>query len=177
MASDDVNTANDMVVPDQLANMPGAPFDQTEVDIAVATVRKAVMWHIAPIRSETHTFDVPRMSRKILLPTAKLISVDQVRGRGDEILAADYEASTQMSIVKRLNGFWPEGYDVVEVDMTHGYDTVPEDLLTIVAAVAATTRRDQAVREAVAGTYTLPLVGIDNVIYRYVPWHKRFGWA
>lgn len=175
MASDDLDTA--MVTPDALSDMPGSPFTADEVSIAVDIVRQAVGRHIAPIRTEVHTFDVPRMSAKLFLPTGKLITIDEVVAAGDTVSPANYEASTRMSVLRKLSGYWPIGYDSVRVEMTHGHEECPNDLLPIIAAVAATTRRDQSVRQAVTGTYVLPLVGIDNVIYRYIPWHKRFGWA
>lgn len=168
---------NGMVEPSDLENLPGAPFDDDEVDIAVGTLRKALMWRIAPEETETITFDIKPQQRKLLLPTAYLVKIEEIRANGVVVPSASYEASKNLSIVKLKSGWWPEGYGAVEVDMTHGYEEVPKDLLNIVAAIAATSRRDQSVREAVAGTYTLPLVGIDNVVYRYIPWHTRNGMA
>lgn len=168
---------NDMVATSDLEHLPGAPFEDAEVDGAVATLRKALMWRIAPEETETVTFDIPFRENKLRLPTAYLVNIEEVRANGTAVSASDYEVSKELSIVKLKSGWWPQGYGTVEVDMTHGYESVPLDLLNIIAAVAATSRRDQNVREAVAGTYTLPLVGIDNVVYRYVPWHKRFGMA
>jgi hypothetical protein len=169
---------NDMVTIEDLAYLPGAPFEADEVDGAVETLRKALRWRIAPEETETITFDVMHWETKLRLPTAYLVSIDEVRANGVIVPSTSYQASKNLSILARVDGsYWPEGYGTVEVDMTHGYEEVPKDLLNILAAIAATSRRDQAVREAVAGTYVLPLVGIDNVVYRYVPWHSRFGWA
>lgn len=168
---------NDMVTPDDIKHLPGAPFDDDEVDGAVATLRSALQWRIAPEETETVTFDIPFRENKLRLPTAYLVNIEAIRANGVVVPPADYETSKNLSIVKLRSGWWPQGYGTVEVDMTHGYESVPLDLLNIIAAVAATSRRDQAVREAVAGTYTLPLVGIDNVVYRYIPWHTRHGMA
>lgn len=168
---------NDMVAPSDLEHLPGAPFDDAEVDGAVATLRKALQWRIAPEETETVTFDIPFRENKLRLPTAYLVKVEEIRANGGVVPSVAYQASKDLSIVKLTNGWWPQGYGTVEVDMTHGYESVPLDLLNIIAAIAATSRRDQSVREAVAGTYTLPLVGIDNVVYRYIPWHTRNGMA
>lgn len=168
---------NDMVAPNDLESYPGAPFEDAEVDGAVATLRKALQWRIAPEDTETVSFDIPYREKRLRLPTAYLVTVDEIRANGVAVPSTDYEVSKNLSMVKLKSGWWPEGYGTVEVDMTHGYESVPLDLLNIIAAIAATSRRDQSVREAVAGTYTLPLVGIDNVVYRYVPWHSRNGMA
>jgi hypothetical protein len=173
----DTEVTNDMVTPEDLAHLPGAPFLAAEVDGAVETIRTAIGWHIAPERSETYVFDVPRGETRLRLMTTHLVSIDEVRASGVVVDETKYEASEKLSILKHKTGSWASGYGAVEVDMTHGFEETPKDLLNIIAAVAASGRRDQSVREAVAGTYTLPLVGIDNVIYRYVPWHRRFGVA
>lgn len=171
-------TTNGMVTANDLSHLPGAPFEDAEVDSAVETLRNAVRWHIAPQRSETVTLDVSVMQRRLFLMTTRLISVDEIRANGEVVSPDDYSVSTHLCrIIRTGSGYWPSGYGAVEVDMTHGYETVPLDLLNVIAAIAATSRRDQVVREAVAGPWTMALIGIDKVIERYDPRRLQLGMA
>lgn len=170
-------TTNGMVTADDLSFLPGAPFEDSEVDAAVETLRNAVRWHIAPERSETVTLDIPIMQPRLTLMTTHLVSIDEIRANGEVVDPADYQVSKTFGRVKRICGYWPAGYGTVEVDMTHGFETVPKDLLNVIAAIAATSRRDQAVREAVAGPFTMALIGIDKVIERYDPRRIQSGMA
>lgn len=171
-------TTNGMVTADDLSFLPGAPFEDSEVDAAVETLRNAVRWHIAPQRSGTVELDISIMQRRLFLPTTCLISIDEIRANGEVVSPDDYQVSKTFSRVARTGcAYWPPGYGSVEVDMTHGYDTVPKDLLNAIAAIAATNRRDQTVREAVAGPFTMALIGIDKVIERYDPRRFQLGMA
>ena len=61
--------ANDLVTLDDLSGLPGAPFTETEVEIAVASLRSALGWHVAPVRVETVSLDVNWPARWLSLPT------------------------------------------------------------------------------------------------------------
>lgn len=171
--------SNDMVTPAELAAYPGGPFTDDETDSAVETLRGAAFWHIAPEhKDDTVILDVPRGVRRLFLPTRKLTEVSEIRAN-DEIVDPDfYQVSTNLGMVRRVRGgYWPSGYGVIEVDMTHGYESVPLELLSVIAAIASTSRRDQTVRQSVAGPYTLPIVGMDKIIERYSVWHLQLGIA
>lgn len=171
-------TTNGMVTAPDLDYLPGAPFEDGEVDSAVETLRNVVRWHIAPQRSETVTLDVSIMQRRLFLMTTHLVSVDEIRARGEVVDPGDYSVSPHLCrVIRNGSGYWPSGYAAVEVDMTHGYETVPRDLLSVIAAIAATSRRDQSVREAVAGPWTMALIGIDKIIERYDPRRLQLGMA
>ncbi|GAA1992882.1 hypothetical protein GCM10009718_33250 [Isoptericola halotolerans] len=142
---------NDMVGPEDLDDRPGAPFSETEVDAAVAAMRKTAGWHIAPKRpSETVYLDVGMRERVLRLPTLKLDEIADVRdATGDDPVTIEpggYRASRRTGLVRRTGGYWPAGYEAVEVDMTHGYDETPPDLLPLIAQLALTERRDRSVR-------------------------------
>lgn len=140
---------NDMVAPESLSDFPGAPFTHGEVDAAVAQVRRAAGWHLAPLReSETVTLDVQDRESWLRLPTRKLVSVDEIRDADDsEVIDSDtYRVSLSLAQVKRSGFYWPCGYGRVEVDMTHGYEHCPEDLLATVALACTLVRRDVTVR-------------------------------
>ncbi|GJJ22286.1 hypothetical protein [Mycolicibacterium mageritense] len=140
--------ANDLVAPGDLSYLPGAPFTEGEVDAAAAAIRTALEWHVAPQHQETVVFDVGSGQRRLTLPTRKLLSVDEVRAGGVTVGASSYQVSIGLGQVVKQVGCWPAGFGTVEVDITHGFDSVPDDLLPVIAATA-TSQRLLAVRAPV----------------------------
>lgn len=137
-----------------LAGFAGAPFDDDEIDVAIAAVQAAAGWHIAPIQSQTVALNVGCWELMLRLPTLRLVSVEEIR---DATTAAVIDSSTYRvlttAVVKR-NGYWPSGLERVEVDFTHGYDDWPLDLYPVIAEAAFANRRGgQTVRTQVAGPY------------------------
>lgn len=153
--------ANDLVELTGLAYLPGAPFTEAEVDAAVASLREAVRWHIAPERSETITFDVRAYQNVLQLPTRKLVSVNAVRQGGDVVDPSAYEVSTNLGQVKLSYGYWDTGFGAVEVDVTHGHESVPLDLLPVIAHTA-TSQRLLAVRAPVMDQPTMIGEGVGG---------------
>lgn len=151
--------ANDMVTPQDLEHLPGAPFTDDEVDAAVAAVRLAAGWHIAPELTETITLDVTAYDSWLRLPTLKLVSVDAVRDTDDDSVfdAAKYRVSHRLAQVRKRTGYWPHGYERIEVDITHGFDAAPLELLSVIAEAASTARRDQSVTQEAMGPFSMSI--------------------
>lgn len=159
---------NTLVDPADLAGLPGAPFTDLEVDVAVASIRRDAGWHIAPQMAETDIpLDVAPFDPVLRLPTRRLVSVEAVRDAdsGDVFDPSRYRVSRERARIRRKGGYWPHGYERVEVDMTHGYEQCPADLLPVIAQYALGARRDYSVQSvrvddssvsyATAGTETL----------------------
>lgn len=164
---------NDLADPSDLTGLPGAPFTQAETDAAVAAVRAAAGWHIAPTRVDTAVvLSVGYCQTLLRLPTRKLVSVEQIRdvlgeaGSGDDGAVIDdttYRIVASRNAVLKTSGYWPSGLDSVEVDYTHGYDETPADLLPVIAEAAALIRRDASARTLTAGPFTLQIGGTTNL--------------
>lgn len=122
-----------LVSASDLTDFPGAPFPLMLVAAASASVRADAGWHIAPVVTETLTLDSDG-GRFLVLPTLRLVSVvsvTDVTGTAGWLL--DGWRRTQSGALYRANG-WPAGYSAVEVTLTHGYTSVPADLLPVIAA-------------------------------------------
>lgn len=139
--------SNNLASPADLAGFPGAPFTDAQVDAAVQEIRNAAGWHIAPEREETIALDVACADTRLRLPTRHLVSVDEIRDADtDDVIAADtYRVSHALAQVKRSTG-WSSGFEAVEVDMTHGYETCPDDVLAVIVSAINLARRDPTVR-------------------------------
>lgn len=120
------------LTPTGLADYPGAPFTQSKIDSAVALVRRVAGWHIAPVVTETLTLD-SEGGRTLLLPSLRVTSVTEVRDVSSSTprVLTDWRLSSS-GMLSRPGG-WPEGFSTVEVDLSHGYDEWPSELLRVVA--------------------------------------------
>lgn len=136
---------NDLTSPAALANLPGAPFTDVAVDSAVAQIRNEAGWHIAPQKTETLTLDGPGTST-LVLPSRLVDSVTEVRDVTDPAAPTVITGWRLGKTILYLDGCWPCGDAVLEVDLVHGYAECPADLLPLVAAVA----RAEAVNASVA---------------------------
>lgn len=134
--------ANTLVDPADLLPYPGAPFSPEVVDSVAAEVRADADWHIAPAVTETVTVE-SQGGRYLFLPTLRLTAVTAVRNVTDTtpVLLDGYRtqltAEFHAGVLKRPYG-WPCG--VLEVDLTHGYDECPTDLLPAIAELARMAR-------------------------------------
>lgn len=140
---------NDLTSPTEMTHLPGAPFTAAEVDGAVAALRTYLGWHIAPVKTETVSMDVLPAEQVLRLPTRKLESVVAVRRTSDAVVytATVYEVSKARARVRRKGAYWPDGYEAVEVDMTHGFDACPPELLSALGQVILAGRRDRGIRQ------------------------------
>lgn len=135
--------SNDLVTPADLADFPGAPFTDSQVDVAVAELRNLLGWHLAPVRTETITLDHDG-GRWLILPSRKVASIAAIR----DVSGSTPVALTgwRLSASGYVDGWWPCGVAVVEVDFTHGYTTTPVDVFGAVAALATAGRADANVQ-------------------------------
>ncbi len=151
---------NDLISEDDMSHLAGSPFSEEEVDTAVAVLRAACGWHIAPTRDETITLDVLPYQRIIRVPTLALVSVDEIRDMtadpdyGVAIDPTTYDVSLKHNKIRR-HGYWPHGYGALQLDITHGYASVPADLLPVIAESATRIRRDQTATSMGAGPYNV----------------------
>lgn len=102
-----------------------------------AAVRSYCRWHVAPEVTETVTLDVAGYGPMLFLPTLRLGSVSEVRDvTGDEPRTLDGWRKTAAGMLSRPGG-WPAGFSAVEVDMVHGYDECPADILAVAKAMVS----------------------------------------
>lgn len=114
-----------LVIPSDLTGFPGAPFDETLVNAAAESVRSEAGWHIAPVVTETLRVK-SWGGTDLVIPSLRILSVTAVRYGlvtyvGDWTLLPDG--------LYRRSG-WPVG--VIEVDLIHGYDATPAELLPVI---------------------------------------------
>lgn len=154
--------ANTLVTAYDLEDFPGAPFSDSLVDAAVADIRAEAGWHIAPLVNATlqiHSYG----GNVLFLPSRRVTAVTAVRNmsNGGALVTGWQQVSSELWRWPYGYGYgygyggyyygWPVG--IVEVDVTHGYDATPVDLLPVVAARALlmSNPRDPALTERLVG--------------------------
>ena len=111
---------------------PGGPT-QAELDIMASDIRGYCGWHIAPVVAETLVMDSDGQ-RALVLPTLRLLDVTAVRYWDGSAMVPlpGWDARTGWSehrgSVYYSPGF-PRGRRVLEVDIEHGYDEAPAELV------------------------------------------------
>lgn len=115
-----------------LVGIGGGPFTEKAVQAAGDQVRRLAGWHIAPEIEDILVLDSPG-GDVLWLPTRHVVAVTAVRDvSGDEpreLLGWRWSQSGMLS----LSSGFPRGFRVVEVELTHGYDECPSDLLPVIA--------------------------------------------
>lgn len=122
-------TVNSVIAPEDLEGLPGAPFTQASIDAALAAIVADCGWHIAPVKQTR--VQVPGGSSLILLPSLHVTDVVSVKD-----MESGRDLSGYVWLEKGLiylRGCAPR---FVEVVFEHGFETFPEDLRGVVAALA-----------------------------------------
>ncbi len=139
----------DMVSVEDLAGMPGAPFTDQMVRAAVAKVRSACGWHVAPSIFESIIISGDGGFEQ-WLPSRHVTDVTKVEvWDGSQWAPMDgWDSQTgwdEAGILSASRPF-PTARRSVRVTLTHGFDPVPDDLKLL---VAVSTGR-QVVQEAIS---------------------------
>lgn len=133
-----------------LADFAGAPFANSVVLAVGQSIRAAAGWRIAPQISETVIVESDG-GQYLFLPTMWLSSVAEVRDvtDPDNPVVLDGWSSALTPRFRagclRRDRSWPCGD--IAVDITHGYASCPQDLLSAAAALA----QDAKVNKATGG--------------------------
>lgn len=155
------DSAQPLAVAADLADYPGAPFADSVVLAAGESVRRDAGWLIAPAATETVVLDGDG-GRLLMLPTLHLHDVLEVRDvSGDTPVVLTEWRKTRAGMIELTSGFWPRGFEVIEVDMVHGYDACPEDLLPALAFRAQQAKVNRASGGVRLGSLSISPGGAD----------------
>lgn len=124
--------------PDDLSGFQGAPFEADLVLAAGEAVRGACGWHVAPWREDDVTTVDGVGGRFVLLPTLGLTDVSSVENMADvdnPVAITGYRLPTgstrfRAGVLDMATG-WPTAD--LQVTFSHGYESCPPDLLSVVA--------------------------------------------
>ena len=147
-----------------LDSFEGAPFADGRVLIAGEQIRAACGWHVAPLVTETLRLDVDSPTLTLVLPSKRVTAISAVRDMtGAAPVAITGFAWSRNGLLTLSGGRWPCGLGAIEVDLTHGYDACPADLLDWAAQLARTAGRDSAIRSESVGSVAYTYAGETTV--------------
>lgn len=155
--------SNDLVDPTELEDFPGAPFTPEVVDAAVADLRSILGWHVAPQRTETVTLDNEGGGREIVLPSRHVVAVSDVRDvSGDSpVEMTGWRLSTAQTLTRTC---WPVGASVLEVDLDHGWEHLPPDLLPVLTGLCQAAATSAVVGQQSAGPFSVTVASRQQII-------------
>lgn len=89
-------------------------------------------WHVAPARDETLILDGSGTGL-VQLPSLKVNEIQEVRQLGQVVPpeAYDWSATGQIQL-RNPSGRWTGRYRGIQVDLNHGYDELPADLVNVI---------------------------------------------
>lgn len=110
--------------------LAGDGLDEWQLAVASGAIRAYCGWHVAPVQRETLVLDGD--GGTILdLPTLRMTGLDEVRVRGVVVEGVEWSSDGT------LRGRWPDVWRGIEIDLTHGFDEAPADLLGVLVDAAA----------------------------------------
>jgi len=108
------------------------------IDLVTEAIRNRTGQQIELVEDEEITLDVaPGTRTRVFLPQIPVIEVSAVVEDGVTLVAGTDYALGQNGILYRLNGYWQAGVQVLAVTYSHGYATLPDDVVGVAARAAS----------------------------------------
>lgn len=121
----------DISTPDQIAAAERA------VEEATAAIRNYTRQYLELVSGETITLDSKGWAR-LFLPELPVVSVAAVVEDGETLTVDDDYKLGEHGILHRTGGAkWASGIQIIEVTYTHGYATLPDDIVAIATRAAS----------------------------------------
>lgn len=114
---------------------------ETALTDASAAIRNYTKQYIELVSDDDIVLDV-RGGLRIYLPELPVVSVSTVIEDGTTLTADDDYKLGQFGILHRLDQVWAWGIQILEIIYSHGYATIPDDIIAV--CVRAASRRYQA---------------------------------
>lgn len=161
----------DMVTPDDLAGLPGAPFPEAMVRAAQARIRTQCGWHIAPSLTQTIVVSGDGGYEQ-WLPTRHIT----------DVMAVDVWDGTQYAPmpgwtsqvgwdeagILSASSCFPAGRRTIRITLTHGWDPCPDDLKLLVAASTSRQIAQEVISSrSITFADTGDIYGLSEVLDRY----------
>lgn len=111
------------------------PFLNYALDVATRMIRDHCGWVVGPVTTETLNLDGPG-SRLLVLPTLRIVEVAAVRQDDVPLDMSTVRLSRGSGMIRTVTPLSDE-FGAIEVDLRHGYDTVPEPIVDLTLQMAA----------------------------------------
>ncbi len=130
------------------------PMVDAAIRGATAAIRNYCNQYISYVQDDEVVFD-GQGGTKLFLPELPVVSVKTVVEDDVELESGvDYKLGAN-GVLHRLGAEWPEGIQNISVTYTHGYGTIPEDIVLVCTRAAARTYQ--------AGLRAAEMAGVPGV--------------
>ena len=103
---------------------------------ATAAIKNYCRQVLEEVAADEVTLDSPGGTR-LFLPELPVTAVSEVVEDGETLVAGDDYKLGQHGILHRIGAKWAEGIQIVTVTYTHGYATLPDDIVAVCTRAAA----------------------------------------
>lgn len=103
---------------------------------ASATIQNYCGQAIEKIGDDEITLDVGGRQTRLFLPELPVVEISEVVENGTTLATSGYKLGRH-GILHRVNAFWYPGIQTVTITYTHGYATIPDDVMSIAERLAA----------------------------------------
>jgi hypothetical protein len=111
------------------------PFLDYALNVATRMIRDHCGWVVGPVTTDTLHLDGPG-SRLLVLPTLRIVEVTAVRQDDVPLDMTTVRVSRGAGMLRAASPLSDE-FGAIEVDLRHGYDTVPESIVDLTLQMAA----------------------------------------
>lgn len=113
------------------------PSAEAAIKAATETIRNYTNQEISLSENDVIVLDGNGRTR-IFLPELPVASISDVKVDGESLVDGEDYKLGQYGVLYRLGGsVWSDGVQNIEITYTHGYDPVPDDIVSICARAAA----------------------------------------
>jgi len=141
------------VAASDLSRFPGAPFAPAHVEAVAAKFERLLGWHVAPSKEETIEVRLPVIASALILPSRYVTAVNAVRYAGGGEVTG-WELTSKRGAMLDGITWYPGTY---EIDLVHGYEKVPADLLAEIARACVEFRTDPTLASWSSGPFSASL--------------------
>jgi len=110
---------------------------QRAITEATAAIRNYCRQYIELVEDDEHTFDVRPARWNLLLPEVPVVEVSSVVEDGETLTADDDYQVDNSGQIWRVSRRWTAGIQIVVVTYTHGYETIPDDVIGVCTRAAS----------------------------------------
>lgn len=132
--------ADAFATPAELNIFTGRSIDEDQATMmlaqASAAIRSHCGWHIAPEEEAEWSLDGSG-SVLLFLPSLYVVSVESVTDDDEELTEEDDYQWSGAGFMRRVGAYWTSALRGVVVELTHGYDTVPDEIKSVCLQAAA----------------------------------------
>ena len=107
------------------------------IEAATEAIRNWCHQQLDLVEDDAVTLDIEVNSYHLFLPEMPVVSVASVVEDGETLVVDDDYKLGQHGVLHRVGRKWEQGVQIVTVTYTHGYETIPADIVDVCARAAA----------------------------------------